>query len=130
MAGSTLIIDSVPPEQRGLMFPTLAPDEVARVAIHGRTRSFRQGEVLIQSGDTVVPFFVVKSGRLHVVRTGASGEQLVVVHSPGSFTGESNMLLGRPALMRVEAADDGEAVELTREQMLTMVQNDTDIGDI
>jgi thioredoxin reductase (NADPH) len=130
MAGSTLIIDSVPPEQRALMFPTLAPEEVARVANHGRTRALRQGEVLIRPGDTVVPFFVVKSGSLHVVRTTPSGEQLVVIHGPGSFTGESNMLLGRPALMRIEAADDGEAIELTREQMLTMVQNDTDIGDV
>jgi thioredoxin reductase (NADPH) len=125
------IIDTLTPEQRALMFPMLTDEQLARVAAHGRARELRQGEILIRPGDQSVPVFIVKRGRLDVVRVPACGDEaLVVAHRAGSFTGEANMLLGRPALMRVQVAESGEAIELSREQMLSMIQNDTDIGDI
>jgi thioredoxin reductase (NADPH) len=130
MAESTLLTDTVTPEQSAVMFPMLTPAQIARVRSHGRTRAIRAGEVLINPGDQSVPFFVVVSGRLDVVRVAECTEALVVTHRAGSFTGEANMLLGRPALMRVQVAEAGEVIELTREQMLAMVQNDTEIGDI
>ncbi|HUK34960.1 MAG TPA: cyclic nucleotide-binding domain-containing protein, partial [Vicinamibacterales bacterium] len=131
MAESTLITDALTPEQRALLFPTLTDEQIMRVAVHGRTRQLRQGEILIRPGDESVPVFVVKNGQLDVVRvSGCGDEKLVVVHKKGSFTGEANMLLGRPALMRVQVAEAGEAIELSREQMLSLVQNDTDIGDV
>jgi thioredoxin reductase (NADPH) len=112
------------------MFPRLTDAQIARASAHGRVRALRQGEVLIQPGDKSVPVFIMRSGSLNVVRISPGEEKLVVIHHAGSFTGEANMLLGRPALMRLEVAESGEAVEFTREQMLTMVQNDTEIGDI
>jgi thioredoxin reductase (NADPH) len=130
MAETALIVDTVAPEQRALMFPKLSDEQIARVASHGRTRPLRQGEILIRPGEQSVPLFVLKSGRLDVIRVTSEEEKLVVIHQAGSFTGEANMLLGRPALMRIQVAEAGEAIELTREQMLSLVQNDTDIGDI
>ncbi|HVZ22102.1 MAG TPA: FAD-dependent oxidoreductase [Vicinamibacterales bacterium] len=131
MAESRPITDTITPQQRALMFPTLTPEQIARVAAHGRRRVLRAGDVLIRPGDQSAPVFVVERGRLDVVRVSGSGEeQLVVAHEAGSFTGEANMLLGRPALMRVQVAEPGGAIELSREQMLSVVQNDTDIGDL
>jgi thioredoxin reductase len=81
------------------MFPTLTPAQIERVALHGRLRSIREGEVLIETGDQIVPFFVVKSGQVEVVRlSGATGD-LITTHGPGSFTGEANMLSGRRSLV-------------------------------
>ena len=121
----------VSPEHAALMFP--AADARAdrrawpRMARGGRSRA---GEVLFEPGDQPIPFFVVLSGAIQIVRARDAARCLIVVHGPGSFTGEANMLLGRPSLMRARADVDGEAVELTREQMLALVQNDTEIGDI
>ncbi len=113
-----------------LMFPTLTPQQIARVAAHGSTRAIRQGEVLIEAGAQPVPFFIVKAGHIEIVRVSSEGETLVTVHGPGGFTGEANMLLGRPALMRARVSEAGEVVELTRERLLALVQTDTEIGDI
>src|SRR5437870_10549152 len=74
------------------MFPTLTPAQVKRIAAHGKQRSIRSGEVLIEAGARVVPFFVVTAGRVEVVRPSGSTETLVAVHGPGQFTGEVNML--------------------------------------
>src|SRR2546423_12672058 len=120
----------VSPEHAALMFPALTPEQMARVAAHGSTRTIRQGDVLIETGDQPVPFFVVKSGKIEIVRVSRAEETLVVVHTAGAFTGEANMLLGRPSLMRARVTETGEVIELTREQLLALVQTDTEIGDI
>jgi thioredoxin reductase (NADPH) len=113
-----------------LMFPTLTPEVIERVAAHGRARPVQTGEVLIEAGDNVVPFLVVTAGRVEVVRPSGDTETLVAAHGPGQFTGEVNMLSGRRALFRARATEPGEVVELDREEMLSLVQNDAEIGEI
>ena len=106
------------------MFPALTPEQMARLAAHGARREFRAGDVLVEAGVHGVPFFAVERGRLDVVRVCDDREELIVTHGLGAFIGEANMLLGRPVLMRTRAAEDGQAVELSREQLLALVQND------
>ena len=114
-----------------MMFPALTAEQIARVAAHGTPRTFVDGDVLVDPGAQHVPFFVIKRGRVDIRRVSGDGvEQLVVSHGPGAFTGEANMLLGRPSLMQMRAATSGDAIELTREQMLALVQNDTELGDV
>ena len=81
------------------MFPTLTPAQIARVAAHGRTRQVAAGEVLAAVGQATVPFFVITSGLVQIVRPSGETETLVVVHGPGEFTGEANMLSGRRSLV-------------------------------
>ena len=38
------------------IFPTLTSAQIARVAKHGRTRTVRSGEVLVERGDRAIPF--------------------------------------------------------------------------
>ena len=88
------------------------------------------GEVLVEQGDSAVPFFVVVSGELEVVRPSGAAETLVTVHGPGQFTGEVNTLSGRRALFRLRAAKPGEVIELDRQHMLALVQTDAELGEI
>ena len=87
------------------MFPTLTPAQIKRIAAHGHVRSIRAGEVLVEAGAHIVPFFVVTAGRIEVVRPSGNSETLVVIHQAGQFTGEVNMLSGRPALVRSRASE-------------------------
>jgi thioredoxin reductase (NADPH) len=113
-----------------LMFPTLSPQQIARIATHGIVRSITRGEVLIEAGDALVPFFVVRSGEIEIIRPSSLGDMLVAAHGPGKFTGEANLILGRRSLMRARAAAAGEVIELTREQLLGLVQTDPEISEI
>jgi thioredoxin reductase (NADPH) len=130
MPDASTVAITISPEHAALMFPRLTPEQMSRVAAHGATRRFRAGDMLVEPGKVPVPFFVIQRGRLEVLRICADREDLIATHGPGAFTGEANMLLGRPALVSTRAAEDGEAIELTREQLLGVVQNDTEIGDI
>ena len=113
-----------------LMFPTLTPAHVERIAVHGVVRPLARGEVLIEAGDSIVPFFVVSTGEIEIIRQSSLGDTLVAVHGPGQFTGEANMILGRRSLMRARVSEPGEAIRLTREQLLALVQTDAEISEI
>jgi thioredoxin reductase (NADPH) len=112
------------------IFPKLTPAQIARIAPHGRVRVVRHGEVLVEQGDGVVPFFVVKAGELQVVRPYGATETLVRIIEPNEFTGEVNMLSGRRALVRMRATKDGELIELDRERLLALVQTDAELSEI
>jgi thioredoxin reductase (NADPH) len=115
---------------REKIFPKLTLVQISRIATHGRTRSVKSGEVLIEQGDTSVPFFVVITGEVEIVRPLEASETLVTVHGPSEFTGEVNMLSGRRSLVRARATKPSEVIELDHQQMLTLVQTDSELGEI
>jgi thioredoxin reductase (NADPH) len=112
------------------VFPTLTAAQIARIAAHGLVRPVHQGEMLVEAGDRVVPFFVVTAGAVEVVRISGGTETLVAVHGPGQFGGEVNMISGRRALFSARARDAGEVIVLNREHMVALVQNDAELSEI
>jgi len=112
------------------MFPTLTPAQVERIAAHGHVRPIRSGEVLVQPGDRIVPFFVVKTGGLEIVRPSGANETLVALYGAGQFSGEVNMLSGRPALLQTRVSESGEVIEMDREHLLALVQTDSQLSEI
>jgi thioredoxin reductase (NADPH) len=112
------------------IFPTLTPEQIARIATHGHRRAIQQGEVLIEQGSHVIPFFVVTAGQLEIVRPMEATESRIAVLGPGQFTGEVNMLSGRRPLVRIRVSQTGEVIELDRERVLRLVQTDAELSDI
>ena len=111
-------------------FPTLTASQIERVASRGRARNINDGEVLFDAGDEGVPFFVVTSGELEIIRPEGMQETIVVRYGPGQFTGEINMLSGRRALNRARVRAAGAVIELDHEAVLSLVQTDSELSDI
>jgi len=112
------------------LFPTLTSEQLSTMAAHGRRRSTLRGEVLIEVGDKSVPVFVVVSGELEVVRASDGAETLIVSHHAGQFSGEANLISGRRALARVRVSQPGEVIQLDREHLLALIQNDAALSEI
>ena len=113
-----------------LLFPTLTSAQIARIASHGVTRPVTHGEVLIEGGQTDVPFFVLQAGEIEVIRPSGLGDLLIAVLRPAQFTGDVSMILGRPAQMRLSVSKSGEVVQLTRDQMHAVIQTDAEISEV
>jgi thioredoxin reductase (NADPH) len=111
-------------------FPTLTPEQIARIAVHGRVRPVQPGELLQEAGGQAAHFFVITAGRLEFFRPTGAGEELVAALPPGHFTGEVTMLSGRPTFGRIRAAESGEVIELDRECLRAFVQVDTELSEI
>jgi thioredoxin reductase (NADPH) len=113
-----------------LMFPALSPAQIARIASRGAVRPTTRGELLIEGGQTNVPFFVVMAGEIEVIRPSGLGDLLAAVVHANQFTGDVSMILGRPALMRLRVSEPGEVVQLTRDQMHDLIQTDTEMSEV
>jgi thioredoxin reductase (NADPH) len=113
-----------------LAFPLLTPAQIARVASQGMKRVVKAGEVLIEPGQPNVSFFVVTAGEIETVRPSSLAERMIATLGPGKFTGEAYLFLGHPSMMRTRVTKSGELIELTRAQFLSLIQTDTDIGDV
>ena len=112
------------------LFPKLTPAQLARITSHGRRRATSRSEVLVDVGDRVVPCFVVVAGEIQALQVSDGAETLIVSHGPGSFTGEANLISGRPSMARLRVSEPGEVIELSREQLLALVQTDAELSEI
>ncbi len=112
------------------LFPVLSTAQISRIASLGLIRPITRGEVLIEGGQTDVPFFVVKAGEIEVIRPSGLGALLIAIVRANQFTGDISMILGRPAQMRLCASQSGEVVQLTRDQMHALIQTDAEIGAV
>src|SRR5688572_28225732 len=108
------------------LFPTLTAEQMARMSRHGHRRAITAGEILVEVGDKAVPFFVVVSSAIHILRRSGGTDTLIVTHRPGEFLGEGNMITGRRALIRALVSESGQVLELDRQQLLALVQTDAE----
>jgi thioredoxin reductase (NADPH) len=111
------------------IFPTLTEAQIARIAAQGSKRPVQRGEVLLDLGDQL-QFFVVIQGKIDIVSVSGSSESLIVTLTPGQFTGEVNLLAGRRGFTRIRVSEPGEVIEVQREQLLKLIQTDTELSDI
>src|SRR6266567_5031353 len=122
-----LPLTSSRPEQ---IFPTLTPAQVRRIAAHGQRRKVQKGEILVAQGDKAIPFFVVLAGELEAVRPGSGSETLITIFRAEQFTGEVNTLSDRRALARIRVREDGEVIQVARENLLALIQTDAELSEI
>jgi len=114
-------------ERRAQMFP---PPERCTDRPHGRAweapAQARPARFCSPKGDINRAFFVILSGSVEI----RAGEQEVVVHGSGEFTGELDLLTGRPSLVHGRVITAGEVVEMDNDQLRRVVQADSDISDV
>jgi thioredoxin reductase (NADPH) len=111
------------------LFPTLSAAQIARLTARGRRRTTAAQEILVTPGSRHVPFFLVVSGGLQIMP--ATGPETTILNlDPGQFSGETNMITGRPALARTQVREAGEVIELDREAVLGLIQTDAELGEI
>jgi thioredoxin reductase (NADPH) len=120
----------LPGAEADAMFPALTVAQQARVAAHGRARHVKAGEVVVEPNTHVPKFFVVKTGQLNLLKGLKEEEEVLGIVGPGMFTGELNVLSGRPGLVRIRAAKPSELIEIDREQLMKLLQTDSELSDI
>ena len=77
-----------------------------------------------------MPFIVVLSGELEIVRPTAGGEEIVATHKAGNFFGDIVMLSGRRSMVVARMRVGGQLIEMQREALQQLVQTDSELGEI
>jgi thioredoxin reductase (NADPH) len=109
-------------------FPKLTAAQISRLAPLGRERILADGEVLWDEGATNISFFVLLEGALAILV--GWPERVAVVHEPGGFTGDVDMLSGRRSAVRARARGGARLLEIDRNTFRGLVQTDVELGEI
>jgi len=113
-------------------FPKLSEAQIAELGrwAGATTRRFRAGETLFRVGDRDFRFFVVKSGEVEIIDETGDQPKTIVVHHPGSFTGDVNHLTGNPAVVTGIARTDCEVYEISDKALREILNQDPRLSDI
>ena len=112
------------------LFPTLTAAQLERIAACGTTRDVDAGTTVVEQGDANIPFIVVLSGELEIVRPTAAGDEVVAVHKAGNFFGDIIMLSGRRSMVIARMRVAGQLIVMQREALQQLVQTDSELGEI
>jgi thioredoxin reductase (NADPH) len=115
------------PQEQPEAFPALTDQQIARIAPLAQERRFRDGESLWEAGDRNRPLFVVLEGEVEIL---SGSDHMVTVHRPRAFTGDVDLLSGRPVVVRGRARGAVRALELPAARLRSMVQIDAELSEI
>lgn len=100
--------------------------ELARFA---RSESFAPGEAIVRMGEPGSTLYIIRSGRVNVVREQPSGNSVVLaVFGPGEFFGELSIFDGERRSASVIAIEPTETVALGRFDVVRVVTHNPQVG--
>jgi len=110
-------------------FPTLSDRDLTALAARGHQREVHRGELLFEEGDRNPSFFVVQEGAVEIVEHSRGTPHTVVVHHPGQFTGDVDVLSGRALLVTGRVAEDGRLLQLSTDELRRAVDELPELGE-
>src|SRR6202045_1870702 len=111
-------------------FPTLTPQEIARVRRFGEPCTYKHGEILFETGKVGPGMFVILSGRVAITQRDGLGRVTPVIdEGPGQFLAELSQLSGGVALVDGHAKGDVEALLIPPERLRALLIAEADLGE-
>src|SRR3982074_734906 len=111
-------------------FPTLTPQEIARMRRFGEVRNYKDGEKLFETGKPGPGMFVILSGHVAISqRDGLGHVTPVIEQGPGQFLAEIGQLSGRIALVDGRAEGDVETLLIPPERLRALLVAEADLGE-
>src|SRR5580698_9199431 len=79
-------------------FPRLSTAELAVLKPLATAHDYADGEIIFRAGQADIDLFVVESGQIDILNP-ADGNRVIVNHEPGQFSGDIDLLTGRPVIV-------------------------------
>jgi len=91
------------------------------VRVSGGTTVFRQGD----PGGSV---YVIRAGKVRVLKETAGRQRMVTTLGPGDFFGEMAVVTGRPRSATVEVVEDAELLKVPADKLQEMVAGNGEVA--
>jgi len=111
------------------LHPKLSEKQIARLSQAGVRRTLPAGEILFEHGAVGRHFYVILKGAIEAVLPCREGELRMRVDQLGDFTGELDMLSGRPSLVRARTVEPTDVLEIDPPRLREIIQNDPELGE-
>ncbi len=104
------------------IFSFLSEEEKEGLAGRSVHRRYKDGEAVVEEGDSGDSMYVIKSGKANVVSTIVGEPLLLASLLKGDFFGEVAFLTGRPRTASVIAAGDLDVMEIDRDLLQETIE--------
>src|SRR3954463_15923055 len=116
--------------RRPQMFPALSAAQMARVMACGTERTFADGAIVFEQGDSDVPCYVVLEGELVIVHPQGRVEELITVHRRHEFTGEISIITSARTLVRGRARGAVRLLRIENARLKSLIQTDAELSEL
>src|SRR5262245_59306054 len=123
--------DSTTPSQAAnrIAFPRLTPDDLALLRPLGHSCWYEDGQTIFRAGDEAAELFVIESGAMEILNP-AQNNRSVVTHGPGQFSGDIDLLTGRPPLVTGVARGRTHLTRVPGERLREVLTKLPHIGEV
>jgi CRP-like cAMP-binding protein len=83
--------------------------------------SLSRGTTVFREGDPGGSVYVIRSGKVRVLKNSAGRQRVVITLGPGDFFGEMAVVTGRPRSATVEVIEDAELLKVPAGKLQEMV---------
>jgi thioredoxin reductase (NADPH) len=111
-------------------FPTLTEEQMQTIESHAEVVTLQDGDYLWRAGHAEISFFIIKDGRVEVLDDSSGKAVHVAFHEPGAFTGDVDLLSGRPSVVSAVARGTVEVIKLSVDCLRKIVREWPALSDI
>src|ERR1700692_2420848 len=109
-------------------FPRLTSGELALVEPLATPRDYADGETIFRAGQADIDLYIVESGQIEI-RNPTNGDQVIVVHGPGQFSGDIDLLTGRPVIVTAVARGNTRVLCVPGSHLKTLLNRVPSFGE-
>lgn len=118
---------AAPLEPESPIFPRLTDEEIAVLRVVGEEMRFSDREALWRPGEADYCFFVILAGGARVADA-PDDDCTIAYHGVGHFTGDVDMMTGRPAPVGAYADGDTLTLRLSATELREIVRTEQNLG--
>jgi thioredoxin reductase (NADPH) len=111
-----------------IAFPRLNRAELAAVEKMAETRDYADGEVVFRAGQPEIDMYVVESGGIEI-RNPIDDHRVIVIHEPGEFSGDIDIITGRPVIVTGVARGKTRALCVPRDRLRGLLNRVPSLGE-
>lgn len=109
-------------------FPRLSSAEIDLVRSLATAREYVDGATIFRAGQADVDLFVVETGQIEI-RNPMDGDRVIVVHGPGQFSGDIDLLTGRPVIVTAVARGATRVLSIPNSHIKALLNRVPSLGE-
>ncbi len=111
-----------------VVFPRLTSAELAHVKPLATPCDYADGETIFRAGQADIALYIVESGQIEI-RNPTDDDQVIAVHGPGQFSGDIDLLTGRPVIVTAVAQGATRAWRVPNSQFRALLNRVPSLGE-
>jgi thioredoxin reductase (NADPH) len=117
-------------ERHPVAFPKLDDAQIESLGKFATLKQFQAGDTLFVAGERDFRFFVIKSGEVEIIDRSSGDEKSVTIHEAREFTGDVDMLTGRPVMFSAIARTRCEVYEISATDLRRILNEMPQLSDV